>query len=324
MKKTAIIILAAIAFFCSSTHLFSQQTAEKYVVEMNYLQYLPKEYANDTTARFPVLVFLHGVGEIGVDIGKVRRHGLPRLIEEGRQFPFIVISPQSRVRGWGAKDLYDLLQHAFDGLRIDRDRIYLTGLSMGGYGTWNMAMNYPEMFAAIAPVCGGGNDAGTSRLRNIPVWCFHGDADDVVPISESEKMVNASKKYNPNVKFTVYPGVGHDSWTQTYDNEALFDWLLQQKRHKNSAIELDRQILERYAGVYQSKEGQTIRFAVEGNGLRAWNGDSEGSLWQPESENEFFRDDYSPDLIRFDKGENGDITGLSFIVYGEYAFQKIK
>jgi pimeloyl-ACP methyl ester carboxylesterase len=324
MKKTEFILLAAIAFLSSSTLLFSQQTAEKYIVEMNYLQYLPQEYANDTITRFPVLVFLHGVGETGSDIRKVRGHGLPRLIEEGRQFPFIVISPQSRVRSWDTRDLHDLLQNAFAGLRVDRDRIYLTGLSMGGYGTWNMAISHPEMFAAIAPICGGGSESGAARLRNIPVWCFHGDADDVVSISESEKMVNASKKYNPNVKFTVYPGVGHDSWTQTYDNEALFDWLLQQKRHKNVAIELDRQILEQYVGTYQSKEGRTVRFTVEGNGLKDWYDDWNGSFWQPESENEFFFKDNYPDLVRFNKGENGEIESVSFISYGEYVYKRKK
>jgi len=311
------------AFLLLSIPFFAQQSAEKYVIETNYLQYLPGEYANDTTKLWPMVVFLHGAGETGTDIEKVKVHGLPKLIEAGKQFPFIVISPQSRTHGWKMDELYNLLNDISGKLRIDPDRVYLTGLSMGGYGTWGMAMNYPGMFAAIIPICGGWDDKGVTRLRNMPVWCFHGDADDVVPISESEKMVNALKKYRPDVKFTVYAGVGHDSWTETYENEAIYDWLLQHKRHKNKQISLDSNILKKYAGTYRSDGMHEMTLKIEGDGLKAWYGQRQGPYYLPKSENEFYDDDYSPDYIRFEKDEQGNIKGLTMMQFREHFFEKI-
>jgi len=217
---------------CFSVSAFSQQTVEKYAIELEYLQYLPEGYEDDDTTLWPVLIFLHGVGEVGTDIEMIKIHGLPKLIEAGKQFPFIVLSPQARSRGWNPEDLHIMMETAFKYLRVDPERIYLTGLSMGGFGTWATAIAYPDLFAAIIPICGGGDPAEAEKLKDMPVWCFHGDNDTVVPMALSENMVNALKEYNPEVKFTVYPGVGHDSWTTTYENEAIYNWLLQHKRKK--------------------------------------------------------------------------------------------
>jgi predicted peptidase len=130
---------------------------EKLVTETKYLLYLPEQYNSDTTRQWPVLLFLHGSGESGQDIEKVKLHGPPQLIESGKKFPFIVVSPQSDVpSGWDTDQLYKILQRVKRTYRVDASRIYLTGLSMGGYGTWALAMKYPDEFAAIAPVCGGG------------------------------------------------------------------------------------------------------------------------------------------------------------------------
>ena len=122
--------------------------------------------------------------------------------------------------------------------KVDTNRVYLTGLSMGGFGAWNLSLKFPERFAAVAPICGGGNPyypiALTARrkaaLKSLPFWAFHGDKDDSVAIEESERMVNALKKFGCEVKFTVYPGVGHDSWTQTYGNPQLYEWFLEHER----------------------------------------------------------------------------------------------
>jgi predicted peptidase len=116
-------------------------------------------------------------------------------------------------------------QHA-----VDPDRVYLTGLSMGGYGTWSLAMAYPEIFAAIAPICGGGMTEWLFMLKDMPVWAFHGAEDPAVPLERGQRMVDALRAAGGDVRFTVYPGCGHDSWTQTYENPQLYEWFLQHKR----------------------------------------------------------------------------------------------
>ncbi len=197
----------------------------------NYLLYLPKGY--DKNKDYPLVLFLHGAGERGDNkMDLLKFHGLPKLIEAGKEFPFIVVSPQCKPDSWWeAAELSDLLDHIESKYSVDKARVYVTGLSMGGYGTWALATYEPERFAAIVPVCGGGN-ALAARYRapiEAAIWAFHGDADTVVPLSNSEDMIAALKDKNPNMKLTVYPGVGHDSWTETYENEEVYTWLLKHK-----------------------------------------------------------------------------------------------
>jgi len=113
---------------------------------------------------------------------------------------------------------------------VDRRRVYLTGLSMGGFGTWSLAAANPKRFAAIAPICGGGNTADAKKLATLPMWVFHGAKDPTVPVQRSREMVEAIKVAGGNIKYTEYPEAGHDSWTETYDNPALYEWFLAQKR----------------------------------------------------------------------------------------------
>jgi predicted peptidase len=207
------------------------------VVKANYLLYLPKEYGKDTAKKWPLILFLHGSGESGDDIEKVKVHGPPKLIAAGKEFPFIVVSPQapaSRV-GWQVETLNTLLDDVIQKYHVDEDRVYLTGLSMGGFGTWSLASANPERFAAIAPICGGGDPFRVRRLRSMPIWVFHGAKDPTVPVKMSEDMVEALKKAGGDVKFTVYPDAGHDSWTATYDNPELYTWFLEHTRKKAEA-----------------------------------------------------------------------------------------
>ncbi len=198
---------------------------------LKYLLYLPEGY--ESQDKWPLIIFLHGYGERGDDLELVKKHGLAKLIEAGQDFPFIIASPQcpdTTVWPEQADELAGLIDALIAEHNIDTSRVYLTGLSMGGYGTWYLASRYPDKFAAIAPICGGGGWWMTNSLKNIPAWVFHGDADPVVPLIESELMVNRVKEAGGDVTFTVYPGVDHDSWTETYDNPKLYEWLLSHQK----------------------------------------------------------------------------------------------
>ena len=201
-------------------------------VSLNYLLYLPPDY--DKQDRWPVILFLHGRGERGNDLDLVKQHGLAKRIAAGDEFPFIIVSPQCPPDSYWMEELdalNALLDEIIDQHKVDTSRIYLTGLSMGGRGTWHLAGRYPERFAAIAPICGVGNSwLAQERLTDIPIWVFHGDADSVNPFYESEKMVRWLREAGGDVKFTVYPGVDHDSWTVTYDNPELYDWFLSHRK----------------------------------------------------------------------------------------------
>jgi predicted peptidase len=198
-------------------------------VTMNFLLYLPQNYEQKN--KWPLMLFLHGAGERGSDLNQVKQHGPPMLIEQGKQFPFIVVSPQCpEQRDWEPVELDALLDHVIKKYKVDRDRVYLTGLSMGGFGTWALAAHSPDRFAALAPICGGGDVVMAKRVAHLPIWVFHGAKDPVVPINGSQEMVDAVKKNGGNIRFTVYPDARHDSWTATYANPKLYEWLLQQKR----------------------------------------------------------------------------------------------
>jgi predicted peptidase len=204
-------------------------------VKLDYLLYLPEGYDKEETA-WPLLLFLHGAGESGHDLNKVKIHGPPKLIEAGKNFPMIVVSPQSPRMGWDVPTLNALLDEIVTTHKVDKDRIYVTGLSMGGFGTWGLAAAHPDKFAAIMPICGGGDSHDTAKLKRLAIWVFHGAKDNVVPPSRSESMVSALKDHGAgNVKFTLYPNAGHDSWTETYNNPEVWDWLLKQKRASDSS-----------------------------------------------------------------------------------------
>lgn len=195
----------------------------------NYLFYTPRSY--ELRGKWPLIVFLHGAGEKGNDLELLKRNALPGKLEQLEDFPFIVISPQCpRGSYWSAGLLFDLLDEVEKEHRVDRDRIYATGVSMGGYGVWDMAGLQPWRFAAAAPICGGGNPMLAEKLKRLPIWVFHGAMDEIVPLSESESMVNALRAVGGEIRFTVYPDSGHDSWTRTYERTDIYEWLLSHSR----------------------------------------------------------------------------------------------
>ena len=197
--------------------------------KLSYLLSLPADYEKSTDS-WPLVLFLHGSGESGSDLNKVKAHGPPKLVETRGPFPFILVSPQSPGRSWDPEVLNALVDSLVKEHRVDRDRVYVTGLSMGGFGTWALAAAYPDKFAALAPICGGGNPADARKLARLPIWVFHGAKDSVVPLKRSSQMVDALKAVGGNPQFTVYPDAAHDSWTETYDNPEFYRWLLAKKR----------------------------------------------------------------------------------------------
>ena len=196
---------------------------------LDYLVYLPDGY-HRSFGRWPLILALHGSGAVGGDIARLRAEGLPRRIEGDGMIPFIVIAPQSPRQGWNAQALDAMLDEVLRRYRVDADRVYLTGSSMGGYGAWALAAAYPKRFAAIAPICGGGDPAWADRLRDVPAWAFHGAEDTVVPPEESRKMVQALKLAAGDVRLTIYSGVGHDAATPTYADHGLYEWFLAHNR----------------------------------------------------------------------------------------------
>jgi len=201
------------------------------LVPLKYLLFVPEAYRPDAKDSWPLLLFLHGAGERGDNLELVRVHGPPKIVQTKPGFPFILVSPQCPVGEWWSPWLVrDLLDEVCSRYRVDRARMYVTGLSMGGYGTWDVITEFPGLFAAAVPICGGGDPASAAAIGSVPVWAFHGGKDSVVPLRESEDMVKALQALGSPAKLTVYPNADHDSWTETYNNPELYTWLLAQRR----------------------------------------------------------------------------------------------
>ncbi len=198
-------------------------------IPVGYLLYLPSEY--NRTAKWPLVVYLHGAGSRGQDLKLVRREWLPAQIVRGKQFDFILLSPQCPAHSsWSPELVVGLIEKISKSFSVDQDRVYLTGQSMGGFGTWATASHDPGRFAAIAPVCGGGDPQQAERLKNMPIWAFHGAKDNVVPLEASEQMVDAVKKCGGQVQFSVLPNAGHGISEATYGDGQLYKWLLSHRR----------------------------------------------------------------------------------------------
>lgn len=205
---------------------------------------------------YPLVLFLHGAGERGDDNTAQLVHGLREFVRPDRRraYPAFVVVPQCPLDCKWVEVPWDGLEHSLPEesspnlrlchelleklsgeLPVDRDRVYLTGLSMGGFGTFDAISRWPERFAAAVPICGGGDPRPevVSRFRSLPLWAFHGDQDQLVPPDRTRRMVAALQEAGGQPRYTEYPGVGHDSWTPAYADDALFEWLFQQRRKKN-------------------------------------------------------------------------------------------
>ena len=217
--------------------------------KLPYRLFKPKSY--DAKQKYPLVLFLHGAGERGADNVAQLKHGMNDFSGEAVQakFPCFIVAPQCPAGDrwvdvdWGA-DKHDmpakpsppirLTLRAIEGLQkefsIDAQRLYITGLSMGGYGTWDAIQRHPELFAAAVPICGGGDPRYAEKIKNVPIWAFHGDKDTAVKVERSRDMIAAIKAAGGMPKYTENPGVGHDSWTATYKDAEMYKWLFAQSR----------------------------------------------------------------------------------------------
>lgn len=231
----AIWTLAALALQAEGSG-FVDKTIDYKGTPTKYVVYVPKEYRSGTP--HPAILFLHGAGETGTDGRKQTAVGLgPAIRQAPAAWNFIVLFPQAPPTGavrerWMAHEelVLAILEAARKEYSIDETRLYATGLSMGGFGTWRLAAKHPKLFAAIAPICGGGDPAEAARLKDVPIWAFHGDQDKAVPHTLSVQMVEAVKAAGGNPKLTIYPGVGHNSWDKAYREENLAEWFLRHRR----------------------------------------------------------------------------------------------
>lgn len=246
--KTASVFLAVLLPLLVANRLFAEEqpAAGKQVAltfqsptdatqKYNHLLFLPKDYGQDDT-KWPLIIFLHGGGESGDDVTRVKSHGPPKLVEERPgDFPFVVASPQApknltpNIDRWDARLLSQFLDHLLAAYAIDADRVYLTGLSDGGFGTIRWAAREPNRFAAIVPICGGGWKYYAKYLKDVPTWFFHGDQDPNVPVLYAQELAEEIRKAGGDPRVTIYEGVGHNSWTMTYDNPEVYTWMLSHK-----------------------------------------------------------------------------------------------
>ncbi len=206
------------------------------IVPLQYLVHLPSASTNTPAAKLPAILYLHGSGGRLISLDELGNH--EQILTYARthtNFPFIVIVPQCpKDIGWQTPSLDDLCSEVMAKYPIDPDRFYLTGMSMGGYGSWMLVIEHPDRFAAVVPVCGGGDAQDVARIKDVPVWTFHGAKDDAVPIQRSNEMVEALRTIHGRVRYTVFPEGGHAIWNETYANPELYAWLLRQARGKPS------------------------------------------------------------------------------------------
>jgi predicted peptidase len=227
-------MLMALLLALQAEPKFEDKTIEYGGGPVKYQVCLPAGY--DASKAMPLILFLHGSGEQGDDGVKQSTVGIGPAIKLNPKgwSPYITVIPQKPKGRGGWMDHEELMLGVVEKTKkeykIDASRLYLTGLSMGGYGSWVLAAKHPAMWAAVAPICGGGNPADGPKLKDLPLWAFHGDKDTAVPLKKSEEMIEAIKAAGGSPKLTVYPGVGHNSWDKAYRDEKLWEWFLQHSK----------------------------------------------------------------------------------------------
>jgi predicted peptidase len=211
---------------------FSRQEERTSQSGVHYLRYTPIEY-EEGTDRWPLILFLHGDGERGDDLKLVKQEGLARFLEGRLRFPFVVVSPQlPRRSSWEPARLLGLLDELVSSLRVDADRVYVTGLSSGALAAWELALTAPDRIAAIVPIATPTTPLDLCRMKGVAVWAFHAAQDGRVPARRSRKAIETFRACGGEARLTIYPSEGHDAWTQAYSDPALYEWLAAHRRRK--------------------------------------------------------------------------------------------
>lgn len=228
--RRLLFLLSTLFFLASAASAVGTETQLKQV-DYKYLTYLPDNYDSTKADLYPVIIYLHGRSASGTNLNSVRRYGLPFFLDRGKKLDYIVIAPQCPWgKNWATENWMDPMLAALNKkYHIDNDRIYLTGMSLGGFGTWELANRYPNRFAAIAPMCGGGKTEWTNNIYHIPTWVFHGTQDRLVPVLRSDQMVDGLKKHDAVIKYSRIAKMGHDLHRQ-FDNDELYAWFSQFSR----------------------------------------------------------------------------------------------
>ena len=236
VKHISIILCLLSIQSCSAqSQLIADEKETVSVENLQYYLYFPKEYEETENDKFPLLLFLHGGGEAGGTLEDLKTNGPPKLLAEGKEFPFLILAPQNpyKRKWWNTRAVMQLMDTIIESNRVDIDRIYLTGLSRGGSAAWELAVQYPDKFAAMAVVCGMTPVPYAAWInKKLPIWVFHGTEDKSIPISESQNMVNKLEEMGYDVTFTKYDGVGHNAWVRAYNTQELYEWFMNQKRTK--------------------------------------------------------------------------------------------
>ena len=200
---------------------------------LHYWLSLPPESEKKPEGGWPVMFFMHGAGERGTNLDLIKKHGPPKLAGKTPELnKFIIVSPQwpDSKTWWDTAALKGLIDHTLATQPVDKDRVTLTGLSMGGYATWSLLAAYPDLAACAVPICGGGDPSKAESFKHVPIHCYHGAKDNVVPQKKSDEMIEALKKAGATPEYTVFPNAAHDSWTDAYADAKLFQWMLARKR----------------------------------------------------------------------------------------------
>ncbi len=232
MRIIALTLLVglALSIFNKTFGSNPQQKAEKSKT-YPYLVYLPNGYEKSMSKEWPLIIYLHGSSCKGNNLDRLKKYGPPFYLDRGMQVDAIVISPQCPSnRNWTSGNWFEsFYKELTEKYHIDPSRVYLTGMSLGGFGTWDLASRYPEYFAAIMPLCGGGRPDMAQTIKDLPTWVFHGDKDRLVNVNRSVQMVNAMQELGSRPKFSVLKGQGHDIH-KVYSDEGVYEWLLSQHK----------------------------------------------------------------------------------------------
>ncbi len=234
-KLGKLILMVGLIMFqacAAQSHLVADELETVTKENLKYYLYYPEHYF-DSEETFGLLLFLHGGGESGRALEEIKDTGPPKMLAEGKQFPFLILAPQNShaKKWWNTEAVIQLLDSVTGMNRVDKNRIYISGLSRGGSAAWELATQYPDKFAAMAVVCGMTPLPYAHWIdQEMPIWVFHGDQDDVIDVEESDKMVAKLRDMGHDVRYTRYKGVGHNAWDRAYTTDSLYTWLANQKR----------------------------------------------------------------------------------------------